>query len=50
MKYLNLVIDLMPMTLSKYNNDHCGNHFEGSKLTVIKKFCHKMFEGLAYMH
>lgn len=56
MKYLNLVVDLMPMTLARFNAEQsCAGPqpqviFAGDNLNRLKRFCHKMFEGLAILH
>ena len=46
LKYLNLVCDLMPMTLSQYNNQQSVD----MDIETIKKLSKKVFEGLAELH
>ena len=53
LKYLNLVCDLMPMTLSQYNNQlnsHCMEKADNLVIETIKKLSRKVFEGLAELH
>ena len=60
-KYLNLVCDYMPTSLSRFNIASRENLLEfkdeleypemfNKRITVIKKLCYQFFKGLAFLH